>query len=45
MDKDDLSDWIHGHVFDAGNDAAERGTRAVMWITLLMMVVEIGAGW
>ena len=45
MDKDDLSDWIHDHVFDAGNDAAERGTRAVMWITLLMMVVEIGAGW
>ncbi len=45
MDKDDLSEWIHDHVFDAGNDAAERGTRAVMWITLLMMVVEIAAGW
>lgn len=45
MDKDDLSTWVHDHVFDAGNDAAERGTRAVMWITLAMMVVEIGAGW
>jgi cation diffusion facilitator family transporter len=45
MDKDDLSTWVHDHVFDAGNDAAERGTRVVMWITLAMMVVEIGAGW
>ena len=45
MDKNDLSAWVHDHVFDAGNDAAERGTRVVMWITLAMMVVEIGAGW
>lgn len=41
----DLSDWTHGHVFDAGNQAGERGTRAVMWITAVMMVVEIVAGW
>lgn len=40
-----LSAWKHGHVFDLGSQAAERGTRAVMWITLVMMVVEIGAGW
>jgi hypothetical protein len=39
MDKEDLSAWVHEHVFDAGNDAAERGTRVVMWITLAMMVV------
>lgn len=32
-------------MFDAGNLAAERGTRAVMWITAVMMVVEIAAGW
>jgi cation diffusion facilitator family transporter len=32
-------------VFDTGNLAAERGTRAVMWITAAMMVVEIAAGW
>ena len=37
--------WTHDHVFDAGNPAAERGTRAVMWITAAMMVVEIVAGW
>jgi cation diffusion facilitator family transporter len=32
-------------VFDAGNQAGERGTRTVMWITALTMVVEIVAGW
>ncbi len=31
--------------FNEGNPAAERGTRAVMWITAAMMVVEIFAGW
>ncbi|MFZ2163271.1 MAG: CDF family Co(II)/Ni(II) efflux transporter DmeF [Sideroxyarcus sp.] len=35
----------HQHIFNAGNPAAERGTRAVMWITATMMVVEILAGW
>jgi cation diffusion facilitator family transporter len=37
--------WTHSHVFDAGNRAAERGTRLVMVITALTMVVEIVAGW
>jgi cation diffusion facilitator family transporter len=37
--------WAHKHVFDLGNQAGERGTRAVMWITAAMMVVEIAAGW
>jgi cation diffusion facilitator family transporter len=32
-------------VFDAGNAAAERGTRLVMWITAGMMVLEVAAGW
>lgn len=45
MHTQDLSDWTHSHVFDAGNQAGERGTRAVMWITAVMMVVEILAGW
>lgn len=45
MHSHDLSNWTHEHVFDAGNQAAERGTRAVMWITLVAMVVEIAAGW
>ncbi|MBI1752631.1 MAG: CDF family Co(II)/Ni(II) efflux transporter DmeF [Acidobacteria bacterium] len=35
----------HTHVFDSGNQAGERGTRLVMVITALMMVVEIVAGW
>lgn len=42
---DDLSAWTHEHVFDEGSHAAERGTRLVMWITAVMMVVEIAAGW
>jgi cation diffusion facilitator family transporter len=45
MHKDELSPWSHAHVFDEGNYAAERSTRAVMWITLIMMVVEITSGW
>ena len=35
----------HDHVFDRGSNAAERGTRLVMWITAAMMVVEIATGW
>jgi len=38
------SAWTHDHHFDAGNPAAERSTRAVMWITAAMMLVEIVAG-
>lgn len=36
---------MHDHRFDTGNIAGERSTLAVMWITALMMVLEIGAGW
>jgi cation diffusion facilitator family transporter len=45
MHTDDLSKWIHGHIFDQSNPLAERSTRLVMWITAAMMVVEIAAGW
>jgi cation diffusion facilitator family transporter len=45
MHTDKTSRWTHDHVFDDGNDAAERGTRLVMWITAAMMIVEIAAGW
>ncbi|MFT4173827.1 MAG: CDF family Co(II)/Ni(II) efflux transporter DmeF [Rhodocyclaceae bacterium] len=45
MHTDNLSAWTHDHVFNAGNPAAERGTRVVMWITAVMMLVEITAGW
>ncbi len=47
MDRPDATGkqrWNHDHIFDEGNYAAERGTRAVMWITAAMMVVEIAAG-
>jgi cation diffusion facilitator family transporter len=45
MHTHDLSAWTHSHRFDPGNQAAERGTKMVMWITALMMVIEITAGW
>lgn len=45
MHTDNLSNRVHDHVFDTGNDAAERSTRVVMWITAVMMVIEITAGW
>ncbi len=35
----------HQHRLDRGNPVAERGTRAVMMLTALTMVVEIAAGW
>jgi cation diffusion facilitator family transporter len=35
---------IHVHVFDTRNPLAERRTRQVMWLTAVMMVVEIVAG-
>ena len=45
MHTHNLSQWTHEHAFDTGNQAAERGTRFVMWITAAMMIVEIVAGW
>ncbi|MFO1395746.1 MAG: CDF family Co(II)/Ni(II) efflux transporter DmeF [Burkholderiales bacterium] len=45
MTTDGFDRWRHGHVFDTGNAAGERGTRAVAWLTAAMMVVEIAAGW
>jgi cation diffusion facilitator family transporter len=45
MHTENLSAWRHDHVFDSTNQAAERSTRQVMWITAVMMVVEIIAGW
>jgi cation diffusion facilitator family transporter len=31
--------------FDAGNPLAERGIRRALWLTMIMMVVEIAGGW
>jgi len=44
MPAHDHAEWRHGHVFDAGNPAAERSTRLVMWLTAVTMVAEIAAG-
>ena len=41
----DLSPWQHSHVFDSGNRRGEARTRAVLIITLVVMVAEIAAGW
>ena len=45
MHTQNLDAWSHDHTFDSGNLAGERSTRAVMWITAVMMAVEIAAGW
>ena len=45
MHSDDLSGWLHDHVFDSSSQAAEKSTRVVMWITFAMMLVEISTGW
>src|ERR1700741_5233631 len=31
--------------FDTGNPLAERGLRRALWLTAIMMVVEIAGGW
>ncbi len=41
----DLTRWAHKHEYGTGNASAERGTRLVMWITVVTMGVEIVAGW
>jgi cation diffusion facilitator family transporter len=38
-------DWVHDHAFHTSDEAAERSTRVVMWITAITMVLEIAAGW
>ncbi len=45
MHTEQLSNWTHEHAFERSNPAAERGTRQVMAITAVMMVIEIAAGW
>ncbi len=40
----ELGKWQHDHRFDSGNEAGQRGTTVVAWITVFMMVVEIAVG-
>lgn len=45
MHAEELSQWKHDHIFDAGNPRGERNTRIVVLITAFMMVFEIAAGY
>jgi cation diffusion facilitator family transporter len=45
MHQTDTSRWDHDHAFNPGNPLGERGTRRVVLLTAIMMVVEIVAGW
>lgn len=45
MHTENISEWVHDHVFDKGNKDGEKSTQAVMWLTATFMVVEIVAGW
>jgi len=44
MHATDLARWQHDHLFDSGNEAGQRGTTVVAWVTVVMMVVEIAVG-
>lgn len=37
--------WQHSHQFHTSNLGAERKTRLAVWLTAVMMVVEIAGGW
>lgn len=39
------SSLTHTHAFDEGNPFAERNTRRAVYLTAVMMVVEIAGGW
>lgn len=45
MHTHDLSAFTHDHRFGPDNSLAERRTRVVLYVTVVMMVVEIIAGW
>jgi cation diffusion facilitator family transporter len=45
MHRYSLQRWQHNHHFHHDHGLAERATRRVIVLTLLMMVIEIGAGW
>lgn len=45
MQQPNLSSTRHSHLFHDANPLAEQRTRWVLWLTLIMMVVELFAGW
>ncbi len=44
MHTQNLAAWQHQHRFHNDNRSAERNTMKVIWLTLIMMIVEIFAG-
>ncbi|WP_417458371.1 cation diffusion facilitator family transporter [Kordiimonas sp.] len=44
MHADNMSKWTHDHDFHGATDHAEKRTRWVVWLTVIMMVAEIAAG-
>ena len=45
MHRYSLQRWQHNHHFHLDHGHAERATHRVIALTILMMVIEIGAGW
>jgi len=44
MHADNMSKWTHDHDFHGASGHAEKRTRWVVWLTVIMMVAEIAAG-
>lgn len=44
MHSDNLEKWQHSHDFHSDSDHAETSTKRVIWLTVIMMTVEIAAG-
>lgn len=44
MHADNMDKWAHSHDFHGTSEKAEKSTRRVMWLTVVMMVGEIAAG-
>ena len=44
MEDQDLAQWQHSHDFHGETAGAETSTRRVVWLTIVMMVIEIVAG-
>lgn len=45
MPRHNIEQWQHQHKTHSDNRSAERNTRRVMWLTLVMMTIEIVSGW
>lgn len=44
MHADNMEKWAHSHDFHGTSEKAEKNTRRVVWLTVIMMVGEIAAG-